>query len=161
MNMKTLSRLLAISFILFLLIPAITLAEEALTANDPGQLTLKELTDFANAGGFGPVAMTDIAETHWNGWSKIEKVEISSDKKYIFVIHRAPSMSLYTESYLLGGGATLYPIQNQPSSVWRDIYGMINGEMMFIERQYADVTPEQTIPEKIEWPKEHRTTSQH
>jgi len=41
----------------------------------------------------------------------------------------------------------------EPATVWKDVYCVKDGKIVFCKRVVAKVTPGFTVPEKVEWPK--------
>jgi hypothetical protein len=102
--------------------------------------TPEEVAAIVREGGFGPAIgvtnnLTVSDETFIAADSYIEEIELSDDGKYLYVIHRAPSnMWLST-----------YPMRKAPDSVFRIVYGVEDGKIVYLGRQDAKVVQEPAI----------------
>ena len=90
-----------------------------------------EVWNAVRSGGFGPV----ITGSFWNEYTAIESVELSDDRRFLFVVHRTPSMAMK-----LNG-------EYYPDSIYRHVYGVEDGRIVLLGQQGAEVTPEKVEPE--------------
>jgi hypothetical protein len=92
-----------------------------------------EVWNNVRQGGFGPV----ITGSFWNEYTAIEKVELSKDRRFLFVVYRTPSMAMFMTN----------PPTEAPDSIFRHVYGVEDGRIVFLGQQGAEVTPKKVEPE--------------
>jgi hypothetical protein len=96
------------------------------------------------AGALCAVLCSPLAINAWNTYDFmhpfISGVELEDGKLYVY--YRKASPWVYPE----GGGP--------PDSVWRDVYCARDAQIHKCRREDAEVKPEHTTPETLEWPRD-------
>ncbi len=76
----------------------------------------------------------DNLTIQWGNGPSIESVVTNKDQTQVIITMREISPYVYPE----GGGPA--------DTVWREIYGIVDGKIVFIEKVYADVEPPRNVP---------------